>query len=281
MQLRLIFHLFFIATLALFSQCTIQKRVYQKGWYVDFHKPLKSQKPAADVVVLEQKEPNSILFEPTILEDSARVVLTEVDENVALVEEGSLQESYQAKELAMRTESISELPIEVFQSEKNRNESIRKTPNSERVYWSIKMKTLLILLFLGIVVIGAILMFLGALTITTIVESILAYIGIFLFLILALIILFVMLAMPSQEAVDRAIERKKQRAIDQKNQEEAEKAEQERLDQLPKEEREQEIQKAEVKQKAKSKENRNNTLIVLTIATILVALFVLLNKVNG
>ncbi|GEM_PF-3728197 len=281
MQFRLISHLFFIASLALFSQCTIQKRVYQKGWYVDFHRPLKSQKPAADVVVLEQKEPNSILFEPTILEDSTRVVLSEVDEEIALVEEVSLEESYQAKELEMRTESFSEFPNEVYQSEKKSNESIRKTPNSERVYWSIKMKTLLVLLFLFIVIGGSILMFLAASTLTVFEGMLLAYFGIFLFLILALIILFVMLAIPSQEAVDRAVERKKQRAIDQKKQEEAEKVEQERLDQLPKEEREQEIQKAEAKQKAKSKENRNNTLIVLTIATILVALFVLLNKVNG
>lgn len=281
MQFRLIFHLFFIATLALFSQCTVQKRVYQKGWYVDFHKPLKSQKPAADVVVLEQKEPNSILVEQTIVEDSARVVLTEIDEEVALVEEVSLEESYPAEELAMRTESISELPNEVFQSEKKRNESTRKAPDSEKVYWSLKMKTLLVLLFLFIVIGGAILMFMAASTLTIFEGLLLAYFGIYLFLILALIILFVMLAIPSQEAADRAIERKKQRAIDQKKQEEAEKAEQERLDQLPQEEREQEIQKVEAKKKAKSKENRNNTLIVLTIATILVALFVLLNNVNG
>jgi len=280
MRVRLIIHLLLITTAFFFSQCTIQKRVYQKGWYVDFHQSLKPQLPVSESQQVKSIESNVPIvrqdlkaeFIPEPLEKNELIELEELDSMHILSAVIPFERSEERKWI---------LPKEVKESQANSNKSIQKKPNPDRYYWSIRTKTATILVFLALVIVGSIFLFIGLATLTSLVEIAFAIVGIVLLYFAVAILLFVMLAIPSQESVERAEERKRQRAVEQKNQEEAEKIEQDRLEELPKEEREQELEKISESTKAKSKENRNNSLIVLTIAGILVALFVILNKVNG
>lgn len=260
MNHRIISGFLLVFIITVFTQCTVQKRLYRQGWHVEFRQrklsvqedvpegtlnamtaPVKSQDKAA------MDSPEEITT-PTALPDSALVTDSEFSQAISPVPE-SISERFSAT-----TVSESTVPVKSAKDQKRPYDQADKNTK-------ITVFLVLLLLFLMLII----LMLFGL----SLSISVLSYIGIILLLILtipiAFALLIILLVAWLSPTTEQLAEEKRLEAEEKKRQDEM----------TPEE---QEAYRAANASKGRKQKADNIAAAIIAVAIVLLAIFVLSDK---